>query len=440
MAFDINNFYEDYAFNPEDFENLVNMYRGVIKNISDYISPLQDNRIARYIEDFRIIPTQYIDTKEGTYDPEVIFTSDELKVWNDIHTSTFEKVELLRNRLKFITLTANRQLLQREQSDKYTEEFSTSVAKINNGEIVDFILKDPFDGDRTLSAGLDYYYSNNQLFMLGDYADPSRENTILKMTDIAVNFETVDDILGKNLNLPFKNEFISKIEFNDFVRILTLSAIKGFKLNSVLDGVNELPLIGDLVQVFDKFTDDPEKAELWDNVSNGLGMFDFVIMYPLTLDTYRISLIHEYLDAVRHVFTNSQVIGYDFYEDEIYNVDNNFDELREDVIYKDWSGEADLENSKFESERFIASHIKDEYIKEDEIEFNESDLDNHIRLDELVDSEVKLPTGKQLYTDGDRVTDVNLETGKVTTSKENPTVTDDANSRLGYADDEDKSN
>ena len=100
MAFDINNFYEDYAFNPEDFENLVDMYRGVIKNISDYISPLQDNRIARYIEDFRIIPTQYIDTKEGTYDPEVIFTSDELKVWNDIHTSTFEKVELLRNRLK----------------------------------------------------------------------------------------------------------------------------------------------------------------------------------------------------------------------------------------------------------------------------------------------------------------------------------------------------
>lgn len=430
---DFNNFYEDYAFKPEDFEVLDGMYKGVVKTICNYIAPLQDNRIARCIEDYRFIPIQYLDVAEGVYDIYTILTSEEIKVWNDKSTSVKDKVEMLRNRGKYIQLTTERNLLQ--GLDSAEDEGTTDPTGINDGKIIDFVLKDPQKNNITLSAGIDYYYADNQLFLLGDYADPER-TAPLRMEEIAIDFNTVDDILGKNLELKYRQDLIPKVEFNDFVRVLTLSAIKGFKINSAMSGISEIASISEYVQIFDKFTDDPEKAEMWNETEFGLGPFDFVIMYPLILDSYRISLIGQYIDKIRHMFTNYQVLGYDFYEDEKWQVNGNFDELIEDVIYRDW--ESDSATKKYDVDMYDSSNIS-ETGSMDEV----YDEDGEIRTGEFDDNPldekyIKWPTSKQIYTEGDRVTNIDRKTGKVTTSKDAPTILNDANSRLGYADDEDK--
>ena len=431
---DFNNFYEDYAFKPEDFEVLDGMYRGVVKTICNYIAPLQDNRIARFIEDYRFIPTQYINIKDGLYEPYNIFTSEELIVWNNPSTSIKEKAEMLRNRGKFITLTTERNLLQGIASSGTEEDGDTTG--INDGKVIDFQLTDPEKGNILLSAGVDYYYADNQLFLFGDYAATDR-NPILKMTDVAIDFNTVNDILGKNLELSYRQDLISKVEFNDFVRILTLSALKGFKINGAMDGISELASVSEYVTIFDKFTNDPEKAEMWNETEFGLGPFDFVIMYPLILDAYRISLIGEYIDKIRHVFTNYQVLGYDFYEDEKYAVSNNFDELTEDVIYRDW--ESDSDTKKYDVESYLSENASDTLGSMDEVDDSDEDTRTEEYQDEpLTEKTIKWPTSNQIYTEGDRVTDIDRDTGEVTTSKDDPTILNDADSRLGYADDESK--
>lgn len=430
---DFNNFYEDYAFKPEDFEVLEGMYKGVVKALCDYIRPLQDNRIARYIEDYRFIPIQYIDISDGLYDIYNIFASEEVKVWNDKELSMKDRVEMLRNRGKYIELTANRNLLQ--DYDSSEDEGTGDLTGINKGDIVDFILKDPQNDNAVLTPGVDYYYSNNQLFLFDDYADPNR-TPVLKMEEVAIDFNTVDDMLGKNLNLTYRQDLIPKIEFNDFVRILTLCSVKGFKINSAMNGISEIASISEYVTVFDRFTNDPEKAEMWNETEFGLGPFDFVIMFPLILDTYRVSLIGEYIDKIRHSHTNFQVLGYDFYEDEKWKVSSNFDDLTEDVIFRDW--ESDSDTKKFEYEIYDSESISESGSTEEVFDSDSDTIDKKFNDDSLNEKFIKWPTSKQIYTEGDRVVNIDHKTGKVTTSKDEPTVLNDANSRLGYADDEDK--
>lgn len=434
---ELNNFYDDYAFTPEDFDVLDGMYKGIVKNICDYMTPLQDNRIARYIEDYRFIPMQYLDISEGTYDIYNIFTSEEIKVWNDKNISMSERVEMLRNCGKYISIVAERNLFLSTGNETLggVEEDLSAYEEVNNGKIINFTLKDPDNNDIILSPGVDYYYSNNQLFLFGDYADVNR-TAPLKMIDIAIDFDTVSDILSKNLELGFRQDAISKVEFNDFIRVLTLSALKGFKVNGAMGGISELPSISEYVTIFDRFTDDPDKAEMWNETDSGLGPFDFVIMFPLILDKYRVSLIGEYIDKVRHVFTNYQILGYDFYDDEKYAISSNFDDLYEDVIYRDW--ESDSDTKKYDVDEYaIQIHAKEN--ASDELE--DSDNDEYSRRyndDTLIETPIMWPTPNQLYTEGDRVVSINRELGEVITSKDDPTITNDADSRLGYADEESK--
>lgn len=435
---DLSNFYDDYAFTPEDFDVLEGMYKGIVKNICDYMTPLQDNRIARYIEDYRFIPLQYLNTSEGAYDIYNIFTSEEIKVWNDKNMSMRDRVEMLRNRGRYISVVAERNLLLSMQGDETLggiEEDVSAYAEVNNGKIINFTLKDPDKNDFILSPGVDYYYADNQLFLFGEYADTNR-TTPLKMTDIAIDFNTVDDILGKNLELSFRQDLMPKVEFNDFVRVLTLSALKGFKINGAMGGVGELPSISEYVTIFDRFTDDPDKAEMWNETEFGLGPFDFVIMFPLILDSYRVSLIGEYIDKIRHVFTNYQILGYDFYDDEQYVVNNDFDDLTEDIIYRDW--ESDSDTKKYDiDERLLQIHGKD-VMTSDEVTDEINDEYDRDYNDSLIESPILWPTSNQLYTGGDRAIEINHETGEVITNKDDPTTTNDADSRLGYADDESK--
>lgn len=303
----LNSFYTDYAFNPEDFQVLEQIYKNVAENILEYLTPLKDNRVAKHIENFRIIPMHFINIKNAQYDISSFLTPDQVNTFNESELS--EQMQTLREHGKYVTLVASRLALnsQEYEGDVIGPEFNES-----NNKIIDFRIWDPSNNDYQLINGIDYYYENNRIYFLGEYADAtSSAGKVLRLTDIAVDFDTTRDMLGQNLNLEYLESEIPKVEFNDFVKTFTVAAVKGARLKDVREALNEIESIDDDIEIFDRMTKDPENAKMWSNTKYGLSPFDFVVYFPANLDYYRISLICQYLHKVRHKYTNFQTIAYD---------------------------------------------------------------------------------------------------------------------------------
>lgn len=333
---DLSNFYDDYAFNIDEFKKMVDIYGNTVANLLTYLYPLQDNRIIKRIEDFRHVPIQYIDISSALYDITTILSEDELRSFYDKELP--EKIEILRQNGKYIQLIADRQLVPTEQ---FEGDAPIKVLDESGNKIVNFRLIDT-QKNYELVAGIDYYYQNNQLFMLGDYADINLQNTMLKMADIAIDFDTVRDLLQSNLELPYHEDEMSKIEFNDFVKTLTLAAIKGFKLDEVNYNLNLLDLANNGIEVFDKTTPDAKKAEMWNSQKYGLGPFDYVIYYPVDFDAYKVSLISKYLSKTQHKYTHYHAMPFDrSLEAYIYPEA----ETRKEFIYEK-SGEEDYQDGR----------------------------------------------------------------------------------------------
>lgn len=336
---DLNNFYQDYAFNPDDFKLLSEIYSGIASDLMKYMIPLQDNRIARYIEDFRIVPTQYIDISSAQYDIESVLSGEELEAY--YHAELKDKIQILRDNQKYIRIVADRQLIPPSMTEG--NPIDESISETNN-TIVNFNLVDPDQDNKPLIAGIHYVFEDNRLYMIGDYALPFDDarspfyegykgrSSVLKMSDIAVDFDTVSDILGKNLELDYQPTKIPKVEFNDFVRELTLAAIKGFQLSDVRDGLNQLESITGKVEIFDRKTEDPVRAAMWENQNYRFSPFDFVVYFPEDLDYYRVSLLSQYLHKVRHKYTSFQTVAYGHFE-EAYNVDRDGDHVWFDHLW-----------------------------------------------------------------------------------------------------------
>lgn len=449
---DLNNFYEDYAFNPDDFELVEGMYRKVVQPIIDYIYPLQDNRIARYIEDYRIVPIQYIDISEASYTLSSLLTSEQLKSWDSMEME--EKVQILKENGRYIQLTADRQLFNSDPVNDIIEEPIDESAN----QIIDFELWETDEKGYQLVSGIDYYCRDNQLFFFDKFASPNLERTILKMTSIAIDFNTVDDILGENLNLTYLPEEIPKIEFNDFVRVLTLAALRGFVLKDVESGINELPSIQNDIEIFDKNVSDPEKAAMWKNGELELGPFDFVVYFPAELDYYRVSLICEFLDKIRYLSSHYHSISYDnqieeyslnvtgdeLWDDITYIEDDPYGEFSDTNFYLNGSSRTNRADSRWGYAAVIGANTVNRLPIDDEVT---DELDSNLGNDaasgyddsESADREADRPTDKQLFL-GKRVME-NIETEEEGDFNEiDPSLLNDANSRLAYASDEDKEN
>lgn len=305
---ELTNFYKDYVFNPDDFDEIQDMLNATVEKINQYLVQLNDLRIGGELEDFRIMPVQYVNIMPALYDTGVIFDSEELRVWNNPETTLSAKTEMLYSKGKYIRFTADRGFLNDAAADN---------------KIIDFKLYDP--NGRRLVYNVDYVFKNNLLYLF-DYSswDP-RNGVHFKLTDIAIDFNTVDDMLGKNLCLSYDQEKISKSEFNKIVRKLTLSATKGSEVAAIKNSILELgDSEDDTVRVVDKATADPELAALWRDIfankdaeagleihSGTLSPFDFLIYYPVYFSDYKVKLLKEYLDKVKHAYTNYSEFAYE---------------------------------------------------------------------------------------------------------------------------------
>lgn len=304
----LTNFYEDYTFNPSDFDEVYGMLSATAEKINEYLVQLNDLRISGELEDFRIMPVQYINITPALYDTGAIFDSEELRIWNNPDTSLSIKTNMLYSKGKYIRLVANRGFANDESEDH---------------KIIDFKLYDPLG--KRMVHNVDYVYKNNILYIL-DYFDwDTRNGVFFKMTDVAIDLNTVNDMLGENLKLSYDQEKISKAEFNKIVRKLTLSAIKGSVVSAMTDSIAELDDSNSgAVRVVDKATTDQNLAGMWRDIftdkdneagaeirSGTLSPFDFLIYYPIYFSEYKVKLLKEYLDKVRHAYTNYSEFAYE---------------------------------------------------------------------------------------------------------------------------------
>lgn len=328
----LTNFYKDYVFNPDDFDEIKNMLSATTEKINEYLLQLNDLRIGGELEDFRIMPVQYINITPALYDTGAVFDSEELRVWNNGSTSLSEKLDMLYSKGKYIRLVADR-------------GFANDAAEEH--KVIDFKLYDPLG--RRMVHNIDYVYKNNILYIL-DYSDwDTRNGVFFKMTDVAIDLNTVDDVLGKNLKLSYDQSKISKSEFNKIVRKLTVSAVKGSLVSAIKESVAQLDDSGsDSVLVVDKMTTDKELGTLWQNIfanrdseagleirSGSLSPFDFLIYYPIYFGDYKVKLLKEYLDKVKHAYTSYAEFAYEPTHLENYDISKILYEWVDDDLKPD---------------------------------------------------------------------------------------------------------
>lgn len=343
------NFYEDYSFSPEDFEIISNLLGETMQNLMDYITPLNDLRINRQLEDFRIIPVQYLDISSALYDVGGIFNSEELKAWETADKNS--KVDMLNSKGKYIRLVADRGFPS--ESGDMPEQY----------DIINFRLYDP-NGVR-LVHNTDYIYKNNCIYLL-DYASwDIRNGQYFKLEDIAIDFNTTTDMLGKNLELKHRPTKMSKSEFNEIMRILTIAMLKGGTVAGAMDGLTELNNgSSDGIKIVDKLRDTYSVKSKWKKLPgpNDYSPFDFVIYYPAYFSEYKVELLKCYFDKVKHAYTKYTELAYDYHE-EIYNgllADDWWDSILRPFI--DTKGYAAVEGA----DKILYHVVADTYYMRDE--------------------------------------------------------------------------
>ena len=353
------NFYEDFAFSPEDFEQVSSILNNTAGKLMEYILPLNDLRVSRHLEDFRIVPVQYFDISSALYNIGTIFDSEELKVWDSCNKS--EKVDMLHNKGKYIRFVADRGFPA--ESGDIPEQY----------DIINFKLYDP-DGNR-LVHNTDYIYKNNCLYLL-DYATwDIRNGKHFKMIDAAIDFDTTKDMLGQNLELTHRPTKMSKSEFNEIMRALTMSMIKGGTMNGVANGLSELNNgSSDGIKIIDKLQNNEEISDKWARLpgESDYSPFDFVIYYPASFSEYKVELLKTYLNKVKHSYTKYTELAYDSHEEKYGEVTFEWwDSLLRPFI--DTKGYAAIENK----DELLYHVIADQYYVKDE--FGNIILEAHLK-------------------------------------------------------------
>lgn len=343
------NFYEDYAFSPEDFKHVSFILNETMGKLMEYILPLNDLRVSKHLEDFRIIPVQYFDISSALYDVGTIFDSEELRAWESSNKEN--KINMLHNKGKYIRFVADRGFP--DESGDIPEKY----------DVINFKLYDP-SGNR-LVHNTDYVYKNNCLYLL-DYANwDIRNGKHFKMIDVAVDFNTTEDMLGKNLELKHRPTKMSKSEFNEIMRVLTISMLKGGTMGGVTDGLSELNNgSSDGVKIIDKLENTDDVMNKWSKLpdKNDYSPFDFAIYYPAYFSEYKVELLKTYLDKVKHAYTKYTELAYDSHEED-YNgllADDWWDSILRPFI--DTKGFAAIEGDDKILYRVIADHY---YTKDD---------------------------------------------------------------------------
>lgn len=313
---DLNNFYQDNASSPQNFDIFMDVQDDFFKIMNDYLSQLHRNFVIGQMETYRIIDTQNIPIVEALYNltdvlligrvSELLFQSglsfdEKIVAWNSMNSNDSLKLDALDIAGKYLELSA--QSVYPFEGEPASPAFSV-------------VSMDLYDGEYKFQIGVDFDIRRNRLYLLSEraYSQTLNVNKIFTARCIAIDYDTPSRYIGKNFGLSQYDDF-SKDVFNEILSNLTKAALSGPSIRSMRTGVDIITGDKDSCVIYDKFTKNNKRISEWDHYN--LTPFDFIIEIPaLYMSSVSFSdIVKKYIDSVKLASSNYQVIFNSSYDD-----------------------------------------------------------------------------------------------------------------------------
>jgi hypothetical protein len=310
-VFDLTNFYNDFAYQSEQFQTVLGVYQDLVNSAGDLVEQVKNNTVIGKTETYRIYPVQRINADATLYslqtlleDPRVankiglvsLSMFERINKWQNDEISVADKVSALDTVKIYLELNAYRDFLGEASS-----------------RIVDFELYD--DSEQRLIQGVDYVFQNNKIYIFGDYA-ASSSPFYLTLKNIAVDYGTPQALLGDRIGMSYDDK-LTPNEYNEISQMLMLAALGGPTIKNIKYAVQQVTGFGE-AEIFDKYTRNKLYQAMWKRYS--MSPFDFVILFPeeYTADIDRLAILIKYLKMIKPAYTSFIVVLQAIYND-VYN-------------------------------------------------------------------------------------------------------------------------
>jgi hypothetical protein len=223
--------------------------------------------------------------------------ADRVNMWNTDQFTMAQKVDMLDMAGCYILLEAKR---------GFTNEKDYSI--------IDFNMFD--SSGKELFRNFDYELSTNKVYLFGEIATPSTEKHLI-ITDIAIDFNTPADLMGKSIHVPY-NDAVTKNEYNEILKMLMGASLGGPTVSNLKSAIKAISGF-DQGDLYDKFTRDALKQKRWKK--HNYTDFDFVVVFPeeYASNMEKLQMIIDYLKLVKPAYTKFFVILQSLYSD-LYNI------------------------------------------------------------------------------------------------------------------------
>ena len=309
------NFYDDNAYNINDFKLFLKTDDEVWQELIDYSDQLNRNQVLGKIETYRIFPINIIPCAPAVYDVGVVMSVPEVATYLELtHLTVEERVPYWDT----YAINDERKIKALDLAGFYIEFLSVTVYPYNGyPEPLRFnvVGMDLYLGEDKLQLGVDYEIRNNRLYLLSSKAATTlNSGRSFVAYDIAVDYNTVSRYYGDNFKLPQYPD-MSKDVYNDILQKIVKSALGGPTIKSIRSG---LSAIVDGADVYDLISATDEHKVMWK--TKDLTPFDFVIEIPAekATSTTMADVIKRYIDVVKPAQSTYVILLKSSYE-EVYS-------------------------------------------------------------------------------------------------------------------------
>lgn len=274
LRLNLSNFYAEHGYEGINIDFFIDKYIETGQAIEEYLRQVKSNQTLKSMEVFRKYNFAAFKGHKACYDLESLLMrtsnatalglsgsfSERKTQWENISDDI--KADFLNSQGLYIELSAKR---------NYDDV---------NPEIVSLDLTDL--SKRSLVEGIDYLLKNNKIYLIGDSAVAGYENSDLIATNIFVDYDTPNRLLGSRIGVGY-NSNITKSEYKDFIVMVAYALIKGPTIKNLKEAFDVL--IGwEGSEINDKYKATGVRKEMWDNSETAiLTPFDFLVTIPASL-------------------------------------------------------------------------------------------------------------------------------------------------------------
>lgn len=311
----LSNFYKEYSYPDSGIDFFLKLFQEMGQAVDHYLTTVQRDQTIKSMEAFKRYNFAAFRAHGACYKIEELLadaslsaifpiggsTEDKIKAWTTFESvngfpaiSDEQRVEFLEKAGKGIQLSAKRVL----------DDVEPRIVSLNLFDMQ----------KRQYTHGFDFILSNNKIYLFGQVAVPSVDNSSLIATQVYVDYDSPNRLIGSRIGIGY-NENISKPEYRDFIQMVSYVLIKGPTVKNIRDSFNLLAG-WENSDVIDYVSAKGVRRELWTNTEGGaiLTPFDFLVTIParsastvgldaeteeMIVSDDRIQIFQSFLDVVK---------------------------------------------------------------------------------------------------------------------------------------------